>query len=134
MRPLNLAVNKQAPGPYQQLDREISGLLSSLHEKVDQRMGQLRLMLPETMRKKIKLSERELKLSLSRGAAMVQTFYPENVIARIKGGESEFWSNRGLRLNDWVGLTSRLYSDIFAPDFLTPMQEADTTFHLKVGH
>jgi len=134
MRPLSLAVNKQAPGPYQQLDREISGLLSSLHEKVDQRMGQLRLLLPETIRKKIKLSERELKLSLSRGAAMVQTFYPEHVIARIKGGESEFWSTRGLRINDWVGLTSQLYSDIFAPDFLTPMQEADTTFHLKVEH
>merc|ERR1719209_917870 len=65
---------------------------------------------------------------------MVQSFYPEHVIARIKGGESEFWSSRGLRTNDWVGLTSRLYSDIFAPDFLTPMQEADTTFHLKVEH
>jgi hypothetical protein len=66
-------------------------------------------MLPETMRKKIKLSERELKLSLSRGAAMLQTFYPEHVIAWIKGGESEFWSSRGLRLKDWVGLTSLLY-------------------------
>ena len=30
----------------------------------------------------LRLSERELKLALSRGAAMVQTFYPEHVIAR----------------------------------------------------
>merc|ERR1719384_2408365 len=97
-------------------------------------MGQLRLLLPETMRKRIKLSERELKLSVSRGAAMVQTFYPEHVIARLKGGEAEFWSGRSLKHNDWVGLTSLLYSEIFSADFLTPMQEADTTFQLRVEH
>ena len=42
----------------------------------------LQLGLPDTIRKKIRLTERELKLALSRGAAMVQTFYPEHVIAR----------------------------------------------------
>ena len=52
----------------------------------------------------------------------------------MKGGESEFWSGRGLRSEDWVGLTSLLYSEIFSPEFLTPMQEADTTFHLRVEH
>ena len=52
----------------------------------------------------------------------------------MKGGETEFWSGRGLRADDWVGLTSLLYSEIFSPEFLTPMQEADTTFHLRVEH
>ena len=52
----------------------------------------------------------------------------------MKGGESEFWSGQGLRPDDWVGLTSLLYSEIFSPEFLTPMQEADTTFHLRVEH
>ena len=82
MRPLSLMVNKQTPGPYQQLNKEVTELLGSLQDKVEARMKQLRLNLPDNMRKKIKLTERELKLSLSRGAAMVQTFYPEHVIAR----------------------------------------------------
>ena len=82
MRPLSLTVNKQTPGPYQQLNKEVTELLGSLQDKVEARMKQLRLNLPDNMRKKIKLTERELKLSLSRGAAMVQTFYPEHVIAR----------------------------------------------------
>ena len=39
-----------------------------------------------------------------------------------------------IQVDDWVGLSSQLYSEIFSPEFLTPMQEADTTFHLKVEH
>ena len=122
LRPLSVSVTKAAGGPYCQLDREVAGLLASLHEKVDARTAQLRLQLPEPTRKRIKQSERELKLSLSRGAAMVASFYPEHVINRGPGGEAEFWEKLALRPEDWVGLVSRLYSDIFAPDFLTPMQ------------
>jgi len=134
MRPLSLSVNKNIPGPYQQLDKEVGGLLNTLKEKVDLRVNQLKLSLPESMKKRIKLCERELKLSLSRGAAMVQSFYPEHIIARQLGGSINFWTEYGLKERDWIGLTSILYSDIFSPDFLTPMQEADTTFHLKVEH
>lgn len=134
MRPLCLSLNKNTPGPYQQLDKEVAGLLSTLKEKVDQRVSQLKLVFPETMKKRIKLSERELKLSLSRGAAMVQAFYPEHIIARLKGGSIKFWTEHGLKEQNWIGLTSSLYSEIFSPEFLTPMQEADTTFHLKVEH
>ena len=156
MRPLSLTLTKAAPGPYHQLTKEVAELLASLEDKVEARTKLLSLGLPDNIRKKIKLSERELKLSVSRGAAMVQTFYPEHVIARwvsryylyylhsttghhhallrLKGGEAEFWSGRGLRQEDWVGLTSLLYSEIFSADFLTPMQEADTTFQLRVEH
>ena len=82
MRPLSLTDNKQSPGPYQTLSKEVADLQTLLEDKVETRMNQLRLSLRENIRKKIKLSERELKLSLSRGAAMVQVFYPEHVIAR----------------------------------------------------
>ena len=64
------------------LTKEVSELLSSLGDKVEARTKVLQLGLPDTIRKKIRLTERELKLALSRGAAMVQTFYPEHVIAR----------------------------------------------------
>lgn len=82
MRPLSLTLTKAAPGPYHQLTKEVAELLASLEDKVEARTKLLSLGLPDTIRKKIKLSERELKLSVSRGAAMVQTFYPEHVIAR----------------------------------------------------
>ena len=64
------------------LTKEVSELLASLGDKVEARTKVLQLGLPDNIRKKIRLSERELKLALSRGAAMVQTFYPEHVIAR----------------------------------------------------
>ena len=64
------------------LTKEVSELLASLGDKVEARTKVLQLGLPDTIRKKIRLTERELKLALSRGAAMVQTFYPEHVIAR----------------------------------------------------
>ena len=64
------------------LTKEVSELLASLGDKVEARTKVLQLGLPDNIRKKIRLTERELKLALSRGAAMVQTFYPEHVIAR----------------------------------------------------
>ncbi len=39
-----------------------------------------------------------------------------------------------VREDDWVGLVSAMYCEIFSEDFLTPLQETDTTFHLKVTH
>ncbi len=33
-----------------------------------------------------------------------------------------------------MGLVSAMYCEIFSDDFLTPLQETDTTFHLKVTH
>ena len=134
MRPLSLAVTKDPKGPYQLVSNNTSGLLASLQEKVNDRINQLRLGLSHNMKQRIKLSERELKLALSRGAAMTSKFYPEHVIARTKGAEIEFWERRSLKLNDWVGLTSKLYSSIFDQEFLTPMQEEDITFQLKVDH
>ena len=35
LRPLSVCVTKAGGGPYAQLDREVSGLLASLHDKVD---------------------------------------------------------------------------------------------------
>jgi hypothetical protein len=134
LRPLSLAVTKGGGGPYCQLDKEVTGLLASLQEKVAARSAQLKLQLAEPLRKRIKQSERELKLSLSRGAAMAASFYPEHVVGRVPGGEAAFWERAALRQGDWVGLVSRLYSEIFAPEFLTPMQEADTTFQLRAEH
>eukprot|EP00092_Neocalanus_flemingeri_P037052 GFUD01040338.1.p1 GENE.GFUD01040338.1~~GFUD01040338.1.p1 ORF type:complete len:1135 (+),score=193.14 GFUD01040338.1:117-3521(+) len=134
MRPFSLTVTKGLGGPYQRLATETSDLLASLGKKVDFRMSQLRLELSPNMKERIKLSERELKLALGRGASMTCGFYPQHIIARTKGGEIEFWEKRRLRLNDWVGLTSKLYSTIFTPEFLTPMQEEDTTFKLKIDH
>ena len=134
MKPLSLTVTKGLGGPYQRLATDTTDLLGLLKNMVDGRMKHLRLGLTQNMRERIKLSENELKLALRRGAAMTSGFYPQHVIARTQGGEEKFWERRGLKHNDWVGLTSSLYSTIFTSEFLTPMQEEDTTFQLKVDH
>ena len=57
---------------------------------------------------------------------MVASFYPSHVIGRSPHGAPAWWEAQALRQGDWVGLVSRLYSNIFAPDFLTPMQVGKT--------
>jgi len=133
-KPLGVSVNKQIPGPYKDLEEETTSLLDSLNKKVGNRWAQLSLPLPECTRSRIKLTDRELRLALSRGAAMAQGFYPEHVIGRADPGQQHFWQKRQLRENDWVGLVSSLYSSIFSPEFLVPMQQTDTAFHLKAEH
>ena len=44
----------------------------------------------------------------------------------------KFWSNKQLKKNDWLSLTSYLLSDLFSPEFMIPLQTVDTTFALKV--
>ena len=51
---------------------------------------------------------------------------------RDRGGEEEFWENKGLCPHDWPGLGGLIYADIFSLDFLTPLDDSDTKFKLEV--
>ena len=63
---------------------------------------------------------------------MVASFYPSHVIGRSPHGATAWWEGQALRQGDWVGLVSRLYSGIFAPDFLTPMQAGHILMALTI--
>ena len=99
---------------------------------------------------KIRLTENDLKIVLTEGARMVELFYPDAVLGRMtntnpsQGKESDtfrhamnssliqFWSGHNLQENDWLGLTSNLLTEVFSSEFLTPLQDVDTVFSLKV--
>ena len=81
---------------------------------------------------------------------MVELFYPDAVLARMALSGSpekesatirampntqvaQYWAGHNIDENDWLGLASSLLSEIFSAEFLTPLQEVDTAFALKVS-
>ena len=86
---------------------------------------------------------------LTEGARMVELFYPEAVLGRmniesyVNDSDSlkqlhhanpiaTFWAGHNVQENDWLGLASSLLTEIFSLEFLTPLQDVDTAFSLKV--
>jgi hypothetical protein len=63
---------------------------------------------------------------------MLERFYPSHVLQRLPINEEDFWESKGLSVNDWSGLASLMYADIFSLDFLTPLDDVDTKFRLEV--
>jgi hypothetical protein len=96
------------------------------------------------------LTENDLKIVLTEGARMVEIFYPDAVLGRMSTTKSSqvkefdslkhithnalglFWSGHNLHENDWLGLASNLLTEVFSSEFLTPLQDVDTVFSLKV--
>ncbi|XP_068087135.1 uncharacterized protein [Anabrus simplex] len=118
-------------GPYRALEKEAQDLMSALHEKLERRRRDLQTGLGVTVRSKIKLTTVELKIALQQAALMLERFYPTHVLQRLPINEEDFWENKGLSVNDWAGLASLMYADIFSLDFLTPLEEMDTKFRLE---
>ncbi|KAK8396821.1 hypothetical protein O3P69_005057 [Scylla paramamosain] len=44
----------------------------------------------------------------------------------------EWWDSKGLAPGDYGGLASLIFTEIFSSDFLTPMEESDTSFQMEV--
>ena len=80
---------------------------------------------------------------------MVEIFYPEAVLGRMNienqindcgslkplhhaNPIATFWAGHNVQENDWLGLASSLLTEIFSLEFLTPLQDVDTAFSLKV--
>ncbi|XP_014240941.1 uncharacterized protein LOC106661805 isoform X2 [Cimex lectularius] len=118
-------------GAYKSLEREAHDLMTSLQEKLEKRRRDLHTGLPTGLRTKLKLNTIDLKIAIQQGALMLERFYPSHVFWRLKMTEQEFWESKALTLNDWAGLAALLYSDMFSLDFLTPLDENDTSFRLE---
>ncbi|KAK7794593.1 hypothetical protein R5R35_003607 [Gryllus longicercus] len=118
-------------GPYRALEKEAQDLISALQEKLERRRRDLQTGLGVNVRSKIKLTTVELKIALQQAAVMLERFYPGHVLQRLTMHEEDFWENKGLSVNDWAGLASLMYADIFSLDFLTPLDETDTKFRLE---
>lgn len=87
-----------------------------------------------SIRSKVKLRIDDLKLSIAACSVMLENFYPSHVINRLPISEEDFWSQKNLEFQSWKGLASVILCEIFSSSFLTPLEEADTTFRLEVEH
>ena len=66
---------------------------------------------------------------------MVRDFFPPRVFTRMsKEQRIRFWEDRDLLQDDWLGLTSSLLKEFFSAGILTPLQETDCYFSLKVRY
>ncbi|KAK2155090.1 hypothetical protein LSH36_249g00040 [Paralvinella palmiformis] len=130
--PFSAALNYK--GVYQKLDDQINGILKDLQMATDRRKGYLQTGLNEDIRRRIKLSSRELKVTIAQTAKMLEDFYPEHVIDRLPQSADEFWETRHLENNDWQGLATQLLTEIFSSSFLTPLEDTDNCFKLQVEH
>uniref|UniRef100_T1J1W8 Uncharacterized protein n=1 Tax=Strigamia maritima TaxID=126957 RepID=T1J1W8_STRMM len=130
--PFSAALIKE--GAYKQLEKEAIDISNALREKVDRRKLSLQTGLNISVRSKIKLMPRELKLTIKQAAIMQEKFYPPHIFQRLAMSEADFWEGKGLSFRDWPGLAGLTLSEIFSQDFLTPLEDVDTRFRLHVQH
>lgn len=117
-------------GIYKILEKEGQDLVGVLHEKLERRRRDLQTGLSVGVKSKIKLTTPELKIAIQQGALLLERFYPTHILPHIGMTDEQFWDNRGLSPNDWAGLAGLLYSELFSLDFLTPLDDSDTSFRL----
>lgn len=90
-------------GPYKNLERESRDLLCLLNEKLEKRRRELQMILPTSVKSRIRLESMDLKISIQHGAHLLEKFYSQHVIDRLSIPEDEFWyskvsSNHEIRL------------------------------------
>ncbi|XP_052759604.1 uncharacterized protein LOC128202638 [Mya arenaria] len=121
-------------GVYKQLISETSNYRTDLTNKINQRLWRLNTGLSIDVKAKVKLPERQLKLTILQAAHMLEDFYPGHVISQLTYKEKDFWEKKALEFRDWRGLASQKLSTIFSPSFLVPLEATDSMFQLKVQH
>ncbi|UJR35359.1 hypothetical protein I4U23_028116 [Adineta vaga] len=84
---------------------------------------------------RIRLTETDLTDVLIEGTQLVEKWYPKRILSYYNKEEIEkFWNNFDLDIDDWFGLTSKLLQELFCRDFLTPLEQTDIFYSLKVDH
>jgi hypothetical protein len=131
-RPFSASLTNE--GVYHNLEKETGHLHNLLKAAVNQRKNSLRTGLNSDLQNRIKLTSRELKVTVTQTAKLLESFYPDHVMRQLQKSEDEFWEGRHLDINDWQGLATQLLSEIFTSSFLTPLEESDTCFKLEVAH
>ncbi|CAH1793364.1 unnamed protein product [Owenia fusiformis] len=121
-------------GIFESLKKETHNLTQALKHKMDERKRMLHTGLNSELKSKIKLTGRELKVTIALCSKLIESFYPEHVLSRHLKSQEQFWEENDLEPYDWQGLTKQILSDVFSPSFLTPLEDTDTCFKLQVEH
>lgn len=125
----------ESEGRYRDLIRETQVLRSNLEDRVNKRRAELDTGIGVSTRSKIRMQKEDLEQTLLAGRRMVETFYPSNVFGRMSCEQeiSSYWEGRGLENGDWKSLTALLMTEVFSQDILTPLEESDVAFTLRVS-
>ncbi len=70
---------------------------------------------------------------LVRSAALVRSFYPNEVLARLGVQQTELWERYNVEEGDWLALAAIFLGEIFNPAILSPLAESDTRVQLEVN-
>ncbi|XP_076073157.1 uncharacterized protein LOC143044850 isoform X3 [Mytilus galloprovincialis] len=122
-------------GVYSKLYVETSNYHKDLAVQVQNREKKLNTGINPMTQRKIKLQERQLKLTILHAAKMLQDFYPKKIFTRkALFSEEDFWEDEQLKFRDWRGLACKKLKDLFSDGFLIPLEGTDTHFQLEVQH
>jgi len=123
--------NLRSPSAAAQLERDTKALLTSLEEKVERRLYELRMPLTLNVLKKIRLSSSDLKMLLVKAGMMMHSFYPSEILARIGINESELWDRYDVEESNWLALAAIFLTEIFSPAILIPLNDSETRIQLQ---
>ncbi|CAG2236388.1 unnamed protein product [Mytilus edulis] len=89
-------------GVYSKLYVETSNYHKDLAVQVQNREKKLNTGINPMTQRKIKLQERQLKLTILHAAKMLQDFYPKKIFPRkALFSEEDFWEDEQLKFRDW---------------------------------
>merc|ERR1712054_244361 len=130
--PLIGATNpKDLPGVVA-IQTQSQALSQSLNEKVSRwRVGHV--VKGEISRRQVKLQSQELRTCLQKCTVLVRAFYEQRVFPHMGPDVvASFWTKKQLNQDDWPGLCEHLLRKAVNPDIMTPIEESDDQFSLKI--
>ncbi|CAL8081911.1 unnamed protein product [Calicophoron daubneyi] len=127
-----LSVTPQIDGNvYTSLCRHTKSWHSSIQYTADEYLN-----LKANQLHRIKLSDRDLRLTLRMGSELTEYFYQHRIsprLAELKLVPLNWWSTFGLGVDDFLGLCTNLLGKTFGEQFFTCIMETDTVFPLQVN-
>ncbi|CAF0965041.1 unnamed protein product [Rotaria magnacalcarata] len=119
---------------YGRMNDVVNEHIRSLRTTIEKRNDLLQLS-RSAQHDRIRLTETDLTAVLIEGTQLVEKWYPKRILPYLNKNDLEkFWNDQDLEQNDWFGLTSKLLQDLFCRDFLTPLEQTDVFYSLKVDH
>ncbi|CAF3352002.1 unnamed protein product [Rotaria socialis] len=125
---------KNSESTYGRMNDVVNEHIRSLRTTIEKRNNLLQLS-RSAQHDRIRLTETDLTAVLIEGTQLVEKWYPKRILPYLSKNDLEkFWNDQDLEQNDWFGLTSKLLQELFCRDFLTPLEQTDVFYSLKVDH
>ncbi|CAF2071959.1 unnamed protein product, partial [Rotaria magnacalcarata] len=133
-KPFSVKVQSMHGTVYGRMNDVVDGHIKNLRSTIEKRSDLLRLH-RSSHHDRIRLTESDLTAVLIEGTQLVEKWYPQRIFSYLNKNELEkFWNDYDLEPNDWLSLASKLLQELFCRDFLTPLEQTDVFYSLKVDH